>query len=251
MDFDTSKFKSPTIHSTGKKTTRNSVLNSSIDWSPGDIGLNISVDKSKEEISVLDTKVRVMAGRGKDKTKLVEPRYLEAMSLLMSDNMSASEAIKAVYIVDTVIWNQTRHLPLEMDKDYVNLMEKLKKLETKKKESETLSSILDQPAQNETFEPLDELTLMSESGVETEIKNLKSVVEEKINIRQLEKEYTLPSRTCVRQNHNLMAVHCEGKVAEEILQNKGFLIPDGTKRQGLGEIVASVVKVGDKIRLHS
>ena len=142
--------------------------------------------------------------RGKDKTKLVEPRYLEAMSLLMSDNMSASEAIKAVYIVDTVIWNQTRHLPLEMDKDYVNLMEKLKKLETKKKESETLSSILDQPAQNETFEPLDELTLMSESGVETEIKNLKSVVEEKINIRQVEKEYTLPSRKCVRQNHNLI-----------------------------------------------
>ena len=89
---------------------------------------------------------------------------------------------------------------------------------------------------------------MSESGVETEIKNLKSVVEEKINIRQVEKEYTLPSRTCVRQNHNLIAVHCEGKVAEEILQNKGFLIPDGTKRQGLGEIAASVVKVGDKIR---
>ena len=51
----------------------------------------------------------------------------------MSDNLSASEAIKSVYIVDTVIWKQKRHLPLEMDKDYVNLMEKLKKLQAKKK----------------------------------------------------------------------------------------------------------------------
>ena len=247
LDFDTSKFKSPTIHSTGRKT-RNSVLISPIntmDWSPGDVRSNISVDESRNEISVLDTKVRVMAGRDKNKTNLVEPRYLEAISLLMSDNLSASEAIKSVYIVDTVIWKQKRHLPLEMDKDYVNLMEKLKKLEAKKKESETLSS---KSAQTETLEPLDQLDLMSESEVDAEIKNLKSIVEEKINIRQVEKEYTLPSRKCVRQNHNLMAVHCEGKVAEEILQNKGFLIPDGTKRQGLGEIAASVVKVGDKIR---
>ena len=55
--------------------------------------------------------------RGKHGT-LVEPRYLEAVSLLMFENMSAPEAIKAVYIVDTKIWGQTRHLPLEIDKQY-------------------------------------------------------------------------------------------------------------------------------------
>ena len=47
---------------------------------------------------------------------LVEPRYLEAMSLLMSKNMSTPEAIKALYIVDTKIWGQTQHLPLKLDK---------------------------------------------------------------------------------------------------------------------------------------
>ena len=44
--------------------------------------------------------------RGKHGT-LVESRYLEAMTLPMSENMSTPEAIKAVYIVDTKIWGQT------------------------------------------------------------------------------------------------------------------------------------------------
>ena len=34
---------------------------------------------------------------------------------MMSENFSATEALKAVYIVDTVIWKQTRHLPLRLD----------------------------------------------------------------------------------------------------------------------------------------
>ena len=59
----------------------------------------------------------------------VEPRYLEAMALLMSENFSASEAVKAVHIVDTVIWGQVRHLPLRLEKHYMNSFHLLKKLE--------------------------------------------------------------------------------------------------------------------------
>ena len=73
-------------------------------------------------------------------------------------------------------------------------------------------------------------------------------MKDKIEVRQKEKLYTLPEPKCVRQNHNLLAVHCEAKVAEEILDKKCFLMPDGTSRQGVGDIAASVVKVGDKIR---
>ena len=77
---------------------------------------------------------------------------------------------------------------------------------------------------------------------------LKEVMQEKIEVRQKEKLYTLPEPKCVHQNHNLLAVHCEAKVAEEILDKKCFLMPDGTSRQGVGDIATSVVKVGDKIR---
>ena len=42
-------------------------------------------------------------GSSSETSTMIEPRYLEAMSVLMSDNMSASEAIKAVQIIDTKI----------------------------------------------------------------------------------------------------------------------------------------------------
>ena len=52
-----------------------------------------------DQVTYGDVPVHVKNTRGKHGT-LVEPRYLEATSLLMSENMSAPEAIKAVYIVN-------------------------------------------------------------------------------------------------------------------------------------------------------
>ena len=57
-----------------------------------------------------------------------------------------------------------------------------------------------------------------------------------------------PEPKCVRKNHNLLAVHYESRVAEEVLKSNFFIMPDGTSWQGVGEIVGSVVKVGDGIR---
>ena len=61
-------------------------------------------------------------------------------------------------------------------------------------------------------------------------------------------ENTLPDVTCVRKNHNLISVYCEGKVADEILEHQAFIIPDGTSRQGVGDLAGAVVKVSSHIR---
>ena len=50
-----------------------------------------------------DVTVRAKNTRGKQ-GKLVGTRYLQTTSLLMSENMNAPDAIKAVNIVDKKIW---------------------------------------------------------------------------------------------------------------------------------------------------
>ena len=51
------------------------------------------------------------------------------MTLMMSENLCAAEAVKAVHIVDTVIWEQTRHLSLQLDRLYLNSPQLLKKMD--------------------------------------------------------------------------------------------------------------------------
>ena len=58
----------------------------------------------------------------------IYPKYLEAMSILMADGLSAPEAVKAVHTIDTVVWGQSRLLPLRLDKSYLNMSRKLKKM---------------------------------------------------------------------------------------------------------------------------
>ena len=50
------------------------------------------------------------------------------MTLMMPENFSAMEALKAVHIVDTAIWKQIRHLPLRLEKLYINSLQLLKKM---------------------------------------------------------------------------------------------------------------------------
>ena len=51
------------------------------------------------------------------------------MTLMMPGNLSATEAVKAVHVVDTVIWEQIRHLPLRLGKLYLNSLQLLKKMD--------------------------------------------------------------------------------------------------------------------------
>ena len=53
---------------------------------------------------------------------------MDAMALLLSENLSVSTAIKAVHAVDIIVWGQKRHLPLRLDKNYTNVFKVLKKV---------------------------------------------------------------------------------------------------------------------------
>ena len=52
------------------------------------------------------------------------------MALLISENLSRSEAIKAVHTVDIVVWGQKRHLPFKLDKNYVSAFKVLRKMKS-------------------------------------------------------------------------------------------------------------------------
>ena len=67
---------------------------------------------SQTEFVLIDITLRIESSPGSGVFAKIKPEYLEAMTLMMSENFSATEALKAVHIVDTVIWKQTHHLPL-------------------------------------------------------------------------------------------------------------------------------------------
>ena len=85
---------------------------------------------------------------------------------------------------------------------------------------------------------------------ETAEKIVKSreTVSESTSKRRSDMGNALPDVTCVCKNHNLISVYCEGKVVDEILEHKAFIIPDGTSRQGVGDLAGAVVKVSSHIR---
>ena len=82
------------------------------------------------------------------------------------------------------------------------------------------------------------------------ILKLRETVSECSSKRRSDMGNTLPDVTCVRKNHNLISVYCEGKVADEILEHQAFIVPDGTSRQGVGvgDLAGAVVKVSLHIR---
>ena len=97
-----------------------------------------------EDPCIPNVSVRLPAVRNQQ-DRLFKPCYLEAISLLMAESLSASEAIRAIYIVDTTVWNQTRYLPLELDKMYTNSLAKYKKLQKQNPSTEGVQDDSDQP----------------------------------------------------------------------------------------------------------
>ena len=211
------------------------------------------------------TTVRVM--NKKSKSNLIEPRYLEAMALLMAEGLSASEAIRAVYIIDKVIWNQVRYLPLRLDKSYMKAYTKLKKMSSQnfvnktyrrehnpssEKDASCVDNMISQQVaavENDAIESVTVVNFDEETINDSpELQKLKDRLSKIIEERKDNFENTLPDVACVRQNHHLLSVYCEGKIAEELTTKKGFIMPDGTSRQGVGDIAASLVKTGDKFR---
>ena len=60
---------------------------------------------------------------------LCNPKYLHAGVLMMSlGNESPSQAVLNMYIMDTVVYNQKRSLPLQMQKKYTKEQSRIRKL---------------------------------------------------------------------------------------------------------------------------
>ena len=82
------------------------------------------------------------------------------MTLMVSENFSATEALKAVHLVDTVIWKQTLHLPLPLDKVYINSQQLSKKMDkdyTSRNENDLANQILHDIDVTETAVSLNEV----------------------------------------------------------------------------------------------
>ena len=79
------------------------------------------------------------------------------------------------------------------------------------------------------------------------IARLSNIVSDGITFRKSDRFNALPDVVCFRHNHYLISVYCESKIAEEKMKEENFVLPDGTSRQGTGDIAGMVVKVGDKI----
>ena len=114
----------------------------------------------------------------------------------MSDGLSVTQAIKAVYTVDTIIHGQMRLLPLRMDKEYQTAKSKLKRLE--KQDSLKPASVSD------VSDVSDESEIEDANTDETQIQKLKSVVKRKQDETKRNTQICLPDTRTARRNHYII-----------------------------------------------
>ena len=96
------------------------------------------------------------------------------------------------------------------------------------------SSFLRQKIQN----PVRRLFQQLRKSIET------SKVTNKIHLDQV-----LPDPCSVRAAHHIIATHLEGKIADQMTESgSSFLMPDGTSRQRLGRVGASLVFIEGQVR---
>ena len=59
----------------------------------------------------------------------------------------------------------------------------------------------------------------------------------------------MPHPKSIRSTHHVISAFLGGRIGEEMVKTgKNYLMPDGTSRQRLGKMGASLVRVGDKFR---
>ena len=69
---------------------------------------------SQTKFVPIDIPLQIECSPGSAVFVKIKPEYLETITLMMSENFSATEALKAAPIIDTIIWKQTRHFPLSI-----------------------------------------------------------------------------------------------------------------------------------------
>ena len=177
--------------------------------------------------------------------QVCDPKYLQAIGIMMSDGLSAPSAIRACFTLDTIVHGQDRFLPLNIDKEYKAAYSKLKKLQKQQNSRDDVSNDIVVELESDEECSINEYNLTPK----THIDKLKSIVEKRKEDAKKNSRNTLPDPYTARRNHYLMSVFVEGKIAEEMSQSEGsFIIPDGTTRNKVGELAAMLIKVGDNMR---
>ena len=201
-----------------------------------------------------------------ENSTLIHPSYLQAGILLMAvGNMSPTQAILGMYIIDTQVYKQKRFLPLNLDKAYLSNLKLLKKMENTDNLNPVPDVSADHPStsdvpqqdfvldDNDNGDPSDistaEIEINSFSHMSDRFKDLKMSVskrkaENKVNLSQL-----LPSPVTMRRAHQVAACYLEGEGGKEMVASgKAFLMPDGTSRAKVGKMGASLVQIDGKMR---
>ena len=204
------------------------------------------VTTCNKEVQVSDLSLKTTV-RDTANTRIVQPKYVKALSLIMAEGLSAAEAVKCAFIWDTEVYDQKRLLPLALDKDYINMKAKLKKLSGESNVDVDEEPEVDAEVQIacETSEDME--TVAQDSKLQL-INFLKGEIMKKKNMYKENNLNIFPDLRTVRRNHHLMAVYVEKQIGEELVKHGGFIIPDGTSRNKVGEISAVVMKVDGKMR---
>ena len=173
------------------------------------------------------------------------PKYLEAIGVMMSDGLSAPQAIKATYTLDTIVHEQERYLPLSMDPEYQAAYSKLKRMQKQgASDARIEDDVIVEVDSDEELESEENMRIPV-------IQKLKRLVDERKSRAKENSSNALPDIHTARRNHQLMSVYVEGKIALEMLESHGsgtFIMPDGTTRNKTGEIAGMLIKVNDKMR---
>ena len=247
---------------------------------------------NKPPVSFIDNSVQTdefsyqVSTRKEEGSTLCHPNYLQAGVLMCAvANMSPSQAVMGMYIMDKQVHGQERLLPLKLDKSHQSRLDLMKKLQNVANTPGSCQSTTGEPdtilsdhssegvdivpSENES-DIIDTLEEQCDSGDEVEdsadivtaevelnsdlfttqkVKRLANSVEERKRQNKMNLSKLLPAPESVRRAHRVAACFLEGEVGKEMTSSGNvFLMPDGTSRAKVGRMGASLVQIDGKMR---
>ena len=221
--------------------------------------------------------------RRKTKSRLCHPRLLQAGLLMMAlCNESPNQAVMNMYIMDTVVYQQSRKLPLRLRKDYQRQLSIMKKYRRKLQHQSNCgdddASLLQIPLQEIVMSEESDNDHSNDESNEDQSENVPSgdiddddednidcswvaeaaVLPDKIHrsedfvlkSRREQKEnldIVLPDPRSIRYAHRVASSYLEGKIGEAMVKNqKTYLVPDGTSRSKVGKMGGCLVHIEGK-----
>ena len=249
----------------------------------------ISPNTDGPPVSFMDTGVQTdeypyqISTRKEEGSTLCHQNYLQAGVLMCAvANMSPSQAVMGMYIMDKQVHGQERLLPLKLDKSYQSRLDLMKKLQNvantsvpchqttsefetiltdkspeaieitaNENESDAIEEQWDSGDEVEDAEDVvtAEVELNSVSLMTEKVKRMTNSLEQRKRQNKTNLSQLLPAPESIRRAHRVAACFLEGEVGKEMTSSgKVFLMPDGTSRAKVGRMGASLVQIDGKMR---